>query len=284
MLLVVLLVLSLALITGYAREGSTGPLHNVQGTVSSVFTPAKVLSGMLSGAEQSTSDMVSNAQANEATLTALRTTNEELRQRVAQMEEYYQEAQRLQELLGVKDQYAMEGVTCRVISRSTDSWNQVLTIDGGTDDGVRAGLPVIGGSGLVGQVISASATKADVRLLQDRQTGVAAMIQSSRAEGILVGSLDGLLYLEDVSSDVSVSTGDVVITSGLGGGYYRGIMIGTVVKVDGSQGDENRKIIVEPNASASPLEEVMVVTGMNSSGLAEPSDPSGSTTSKSSSR
>ena len=266
--LVVLLVLSLVCVTVYSREGASGPLHGLQGAISTVFTPAKLLSGTISNAERNAAQGAADAGASAETLTNLRTTNEELRQRVAQLEEYYQEAQRLQQLLNVRDAYAMKGITCRVISRSTDSWNQTLTIDGGTDDGVRAGLPVIGNSGLVGQVVSASAKTAEVRLLQDPQSGVAAMIQSSRAEGILTGSFDGLLYLKDVSSTAKVQVGDVVITSGLGGGYTRGIIIGTVVNVDDSHGGENRKIIVEPNDSAGPLEEIMVVTEMNSQGAA----------------
>ncbi len=279
--LVVLLALSLVLLVGYAREGSSGLLHNAQGTMSSLFTPSKVLSGMFTSAEQAATQGLADATADEETLSALRRSNEELRETVAQMEEYYQEAQRLQQLLDVKDSYSMEGVTCRVISRSTDSWNQVLTIDAGTEDGIRAGLPVVGGSGLVGQIISASATTAEVRLLQDPQSGVAALIQSNRKQGIVTGSFDGLLYLEDVDSDAQVQAGDVIITSGLGGGYYRGIMIGTVVKVDGAQGDENRKIILEANDSASPLEEVMVVTAMNSAGLADDEDDSSSGSSSS---
>ncbi|MCR5583379.1 MAG: rod shape-determining protein MreC [Eggerthellaceae bacterium] len=282
LVLIVLLVISLVSVTMYAREGSSGLLHKVQGGVSSVFTPLKLVSATISAAEDSTSDSITDA-TQATTVTELTEENQELRQTIAELEEYRQEAQRLQELMNVADMYSMEGVTCRVLSRSTDAWNLVVTIDAGTSSGVRAGLPVIGSSGLVGQVISATDSTAEVRLLADPQTGIAAMIQSSRAEGILKGSFDGLLYLEDVSSSVDVQKGDVVITSGLGGGYYRGIIIGTVVKVDGNAGDDDRTIIVEPNASTGSLEEVMVVTAMNSEGAAAESSTTSSTSSSSSS-
>ena len=122
----------------------------------------------------------------------------------------------------------------------------------------------MGTSGVVGQVVSASTNTATVRLLTDPQSGAAAMVQSSRAEGILRGSLVGLLYLEDLDADAEVAAGDVVVTSGLGGSYARGLIIGTVVKVDSSQGDSSRRVVVSPNDSISTLEDVLVVSSVGS--------------------
>ena len=95
------------------------------------------------------------------------------------------------------------------------------------------------------------------------------MVQSSRAEGVVRGSLNSLLYLENVGDDVSVSIGDVVLTSGLGGSYTKGLLIGTVVRVDGSTTDATRKIIVSPNETASVLQEVIVVTSAASGAESE---------------
>ena len=124
----------------------------------------------------------------------------------------------------------------------------------------------MGPAGVVGQVVSASPGSAVVRLLTDPQSGAAAMVQSSRAEGVVRGSLNGLMYLENVGDDVSVNVGDVVLTSGLGGSYTKGLLIGTVVRVDGSTTDATRKIIVSPNETASSFEEVIVVTSAASDG------------------
>ena len=74
------------------------------------------------------------------------------------------------------------------------------------------------------------------------------------------GSLDGLLYLENIDADVVVNVDDLVVTSGLGGSYTRGLLIGRVVKVEGSVGDATRRIVVSPNGTADVLEEVLVVT------------------------
>jgi rod shape-determining protein MreC len=98
-----------------------------------------------------------------------------------------------------------------------------------------------------------------VRLLTDAQSGAAAMVQSSRAEGIVRGSLSGLLYLENIEADVKLSVGDVVITSGLGGSYVKGLLIGTIVRVEGNSVDGTRTVVVSPNDSTSLLEEAIVV-------------------------
>ena len=231
-LLVALLVLSLALITTYAREGSSGVLHTAQNALSLAASPLRSASGALSAAEDASAATASDVVADESSLSVLREQNAQLRQNLAELEEYRAEAQRLQELLDLKDDNKLDGTAARVLSRSSDAWNNVITIDKGTDAGIHEGLAVMASSGLIGQVISTTSLSSQVRLMQDPQFGVAAMVQSSRAEGIVKGALDGLLYLEDIDSDAQVALGDTVITSGLGGGFYRGILIGTVVKID----------------------------------------------------
>jgi rod shape-determining protein MreC len=117
----------------------------------------------------------------------------------------------------------------------------------------------MGSSGVIGQVVSVAPSTCQVRLLTDPQSGCAALIQSTRAEGIVRGSLDGLLYLENIGADVNIQVGDVVLTSGLGGSYTRGLIIGTVVRVEGSAGNNTRKIVVMPNDTVTLLEEGLVV-------------------------
>lgn len=258
-LLVILLVVSLACATLYSREGESGPLHSIQSAVQSITSPFKVVGSGIGVAGGNIGVAIDDATADEATLSQLREQNAELRELVSQTEEYRQEVERLQELLDVKDDYDIEGVTGRVIGRSTDAWNQTITLNVGVNDGVESGMTVMGASGVVGQVVSTSASSCVVRLLSDPQSGAAALIQSSRAEGIVRGSLDRLLYLENIDADVTVSVGDVVLTSGLGGSYTRGLMIGTVVRVDGSTGDSARRIVVSPNDTTSAFEEVIVV-------------------------
>lgn len=263
-LLTVLLVLSLACVTLYAREGEDGAIHAAQQAASGLLGPLKAVSGGVSATENSISNRLEDITADPNSLVALREQNQQLRETVAELEEFRQEAVRLEGLLQVKNTYNAQGISARILSRATDAWNRIVSIDAGTAEGVRAGLPVMSTAGLIGQVVSTTEHTADVRLIQDSQSGIAVIVQSNREEGILYGSLEGLLYLEDIEDDIEIQPGDVVLTSGLGGGYYRGIMVGTVLKVEGEAGAGSRKIIVEPTGSDKPYEEVYVVTSMTS--------------------
>ena len=279
-LLIGLIVASVVMMTVYGREGETGPLHTLQSAVSGAVSPLRIVGGSIESATSTVGDTVDNVTADQSTLSGLREYNEQLVRQYSQMEEYKQEAQRLQKLLDLKDTYQIEGTGARVIGRSSEAWSQTVIINKGSDDGVSTGQTVMGTSGVVGQVVSTSSHTATVRLLTDPQSGAAAMVQSSRAEGILRGSLVGLLYLEDLDADAEVNVGDVVVTSGLGGSYARGLIIGTVVKVDAQQGDTSRRAVVSPNDAISTLEDVLVVSSVGSD--ADDSDDSSTSNSSSS--
>lgn len=258
-LLVVFALVSVVLMSVYASEGAGGILHTMQVQAHALMAPFQLVGESGGAFVEDAGVKFSDATADSGVLSELRQQNEELTELVTQAEEYRLEAERLQDLLNLKDAYAIEGVTGRVIGRSTDAWNQTITVDVGTSDGVEVGLTVLGPSGVVGQVTSATAGSCTVRLLTDPASGVAALVQSSRAEGIVRGSLNGLLYLDNVSPDIAVEAGDVVLTSGLGGSFAKGLLIGTVVRVDGRTGDESRKIVVAQNERVTSLEEVIVV-------------------------
>lgn len=258
-LLIVLLAASVVLVTVYSREGEGGPLHSVQNAVSGIAAPLKFAGAGVSSGVDSAGDALSDATAGEGTMSALRESNAELRELVVQAEEYRQEVQRLQGLLDMEDRYDIDGAVGRVIGRSATAWNQTITIDVGRSDGVEAGMTVMGATGVIGQVASVSDASSEVRLLTDSQSGAAAMVQSSRDEGIVRGSLEGLLYLEDLDEDAEVAVGDAVITSGMGGSYVSGLMIGTVVRVEAGQGGSPSTVVVSPNDDANALEEVVVV-------------------------
>ncbi|MGI6591537.1 MAG: rod shape-determining protein MreC [Eggerthellaceae bacterium] len=276
---IVLLIVSLVCTFGYAAEDEGGPLHKLQDGFNSLSTPFQIVGSGIGAAGNSASDAAQNITTDANTVSELKQQNEELRNYVSQLEEYRQEAKRLQKLLDLKDSYSMDSVTCRVIGKSSDAWSRTITLDQGSDSGVEVGMPVCASTGLVGQVTSVTPSTSEVRLIEDSQSGVAVLVQSNRAQGLLRGSLDGLLYLEDVDADKKVKVGDVIITSGSGGSYLRGLLVGTVVKVEETDGASNRTIVVSPNADADSLEEVMVVKKMGTDGAL--SDDSSSSSSSS---
>lgn len=269
MLLVLLLVISLVLVVVYAREGEEGPLHTIQDSTSALSSPLSSIGAASSSLAVSATASLEDLTADGQTMNQLQESNATLSQMVVELEEYRQEANRLESLIGLHDAYGFTSVAARVTGYSSDSYNRIITIDVGSASGVTEGLPVMGTTGVVGQVISVSTYSSQVRLLNDAQSGVAVMLQSSRSEGILSGSVEGVLYLEGVDEGVEVTEGEAVITSGLGGGYFRGLVIGTVSKVEQRQGDATRTIVITPNASFDNISEVLVVLGMSNNGAAD---------------
>jgi rod shape-determining protein MreC len=147
------------------------------------------------------------------------------------------------------------------LSHSNDSWNQIITIDKGANDGIGAGMPVMSANGLLGQVETTGPFTSTVRLITDPSSGVSVFLQASRKEGILTGSPERLLYLSYMSVDSQVEPGDVVITSGAGGIYPKGIVIGEVVSATHSVTDVYQTVVVKPVSRVESYEEVVVLTG-----------------------
>ena len=138
-LLAFLVVVSLAMTTVYAREGDDGTLHRAQAVVSGAVAPLKLVGATASSGAQTASEALGDLAADADTLSELRAYNAELVEQYAQMEEYRQENERLRQLVDLKDTYGIEGVGARVIGNPAGAWDQTVTIDKGTDDGVAPG-------------------------------------------------------------------------------------------------------------------------------------------------
>ena len=179
-----------------------------------------------------------------------------------------QESERLQALVDAQEAYGFESLGARVIGRSSSEWERSITIDRGSDDGLKSGMPVMGQAGLVGMVVSTTSETAKVRLVQDAQSGASAMVRSGNIEGIVRGSVEGVLYFEDMAADAMVNEGDVVITSGIGGSYFKGLVIGTVTKVERNASGSTMRAVVAQSGDGGLLQEVLVVLSMQSEGAA----------------
>lgn len=276
-LVIALAVTAVVLAVLFVREGEDGALHSAQSAAAGASSLAGQAGQGVGSGIDALAVGVENVTADDGTLSSLREQNEQLRAMLAQAEEYRQEALRLEELLQLTDNYKVDGVGARIIGKSTQAWSQTLVIDKGAADGLKTGLTVMGTTGVIGQIVGVSEHSATVRLVTDPQSGVAVLLQSSRAQGIVRGSLEGLLYFEHGDSDAIVEVGDVVLTSGLGGSYTPGLILGTVVKVESVQGDSSRTAVVSPNGSISSLEEVVVVMSAQSSNIAPSSAEGGQT-------
>ncbi len=258
-LLAILLVIALVITTVWYREGDSGPLHSVRKGVTVVATPIGKAGSWAFTPARSVSRFFANLNVDRSEISTLRSQNSELRARVMQLEESRLEAERLRKLMGIKDALEMDSVGARVIHGSVNNWSRTIVIDKGSDEGIQVGMPVLGAEGLLGQTIEVGPHSATVRLIQDEGSGVAAMLQSNRAEGVVNGAVDNTVVLDFISKETSVTVGDVVITSGLGGVFPKGIVIGEVSEIDDNSSSVYRSIKIEPAAKVSGIEEVIVI-------------------------
>ena len=208
-------------------------------------------------------------------LQSVRSDNEQLRREVAQLQvalqqqrALAQQSRTLVDLLKLREGTKLDTVAAGVIAGSASPDFRTLTIDKGSADGLRPDMAVIAPAGVVGRIITPSARAAKVQLLIDRNAAAGAIVERSRAQGVVEGT-GGSLQLNYVSGTADVKSGDVVSTSGIDGIYPKGFVIGqieSVEKVAGAFG----AIVIRPAVDFSSIEAVLVVTTPPLSGLEGP--------------
>lgn len=191
---------------------------------------------------------------------------DELRARVATLEgqvsrlsELERENQRLGALLGFHAQLPANAYGARVIARDPGPLSTSLTIDRGSRDGVTRGMAVVAPDGVVGRVVEVSHTVSRVALLTDHNSGIDAIVDRSRARGVVQGGSDGGCYMNYLNRDADVKVGDHVLTSGLDGAFPKGMTIGEVVEVGRRHRGLLQAATVTPSAALDRVEEVMLV-------------------------
>lgn len=199
--------------------------------------------------------------------------NERLQERVRELtwennrlREYVYENKRLLKLLDFKEKNASRFTLlgARVIARVPNNQYGILTVDRGSADGVRKDQVVVSDAGLVGRIIAVGPHTSDVLLILDRDGAAGAMVQESRTPGVVEGGKDesGLLRMVDLPYDARLKKGDVVVTSGLGGIFPRGIPIGEIVRFENQGSALDKYALVRPYVDFNRLEEVLIITGV----------------------
>jgi rod shape-determining protein MreC len=164
----------------------------------------------------------------------------------------------LERLLDLRDRSKLNTLAAEIIAAGATPDFRTLTIDKGAREGVRADMAVIAPAGVVGRVVMPSTRAAKVQLLVDRNAAAGALIERSRAQGVVMGGGDDRLRMDYVSEVADVIVGDLVVTSGIDGIYPKGYVIGQVESVEKS-GTAYKTITVKPAVDFTSLEEVLVV-------------------------
>jgi len=167
--------------------------------------------------------------------------------------------ERLRALLNFKKSIATPLLPAQLVAFDPSGWFQTILIDKGRNDGVVQDMAVVSSEGLVGRVIGVGNHHAKVLLILDGNSAVDAYIQRSRARGVLVGLGLELCLLKYVQRNEDVQVGDQVISSGMGGVFPKGLLVGTVQEVVRGSSGLFQRVEVEPAVNFSRLEEVLVV-------------------------
>ncbi len=183
-----------------------------------------------------------------------------LQSQVIQLQQQLREAETLYSLLdfarrGPQYQY----VAASIIGLDPSPFLHYVIINQGSDSGLRHGMPVVTQQGLVGRVSAVTANAARVQLITDPGSSVNVYLQSSETSLILNGSLTGELELDLIPQDLEIPQGDIVLTSGLGGGYPADVLIGQVVSVRTQEEDLFQSATVQPAIDYSTLQAVLVI-------------------------
>jgi rod shape-determining protein MreC len=269
----VLLILSLLLLVFH----ESGLLAPVESAAHYVIDP---LQRLLSNAIEGTGGVfrtVRDARELRAEVDDLQVQVDALRVENVRLREYEAESQQLRALLEFVSEYPVSTyLGAEVISRDAcedypcgdtlgvepNPYLRYVTINVGAQQGAEVGMSVVsGGAGLVGRVSQVGPRTAKVQLLTDSDSAVAALLQTTRGTGLVVGQPDGTLQMQYIPQEEDVRVGDIVLTSGLGGLMPKGLVIGQVTEVQQKEYETFQTATVRPALDLTRFELALVITG-----------------------
>ena len=260
-LVISLVTLSLVTITIDYRGGDSGPFEVAgRATLSAV--------GALQAAVSRLFRPVGSFFTGVARVGSLQRENEELQQRIQALERQSNESlardrelTELRSLLNMREANRLTGVAGSVIGESVSNFEWLITVDRGSEDGVRPNAPVVAGQGLIGRVVNVAPRWSQVQLIIDPGSSVAGRLAGSGETGLIRGRRNRDLTMDLVNPEEAIILNEQVVTAGYQGGLYPpGILVGFVSQVRDRPGGLTREITVRPAVDFSALQFVLVLT------------------------
>jgi rod shape-determining protein MreC len=254
-----LLVVMIVIVTGILST-SVPQLRLMQDVVSRLFTPVQwAISGPANGVGGFI-DTVRTAGELRDENVRLRDEIGKLKQDAAKITELERDNQQLREDTGLKAAFPdFQFIEAAVVATDPSNLAQAVTINRGSDEGIKVGMTVITPAGLVGKIIKVSPGAAKVLLVTDSSNSVTALVQESRANGVVNGERTQKLRMRYLDQAVTINLGDKVITSGIGGVYPPGILIGEVSEVNKKDTDIFQEAVISPAVELGSLEKMLVI-------------------------
>ncbi|MFB0534129.1 MAG: rod shape-determining protein MreC [Anaerolineae bacterium] len=240
------------------ETGNTRAVENL------ILRPVTPVQDHLSGLANDLSDLVQTFR----DLQELRHRNEQLQSladslmiETVRLRELESENETLRQLLEFTQANPTAGYrAAEVVGQDPSNLLRSIIIDAGTGDGVAEGMPVVTDRGLVGRIVEVSSRSSKVLLITDVSSSVNAILQSSRATGIVEGKVDGGLVMKYIPQTVTVNVGDIILTSGLGATFPKRLVIGQVTAVQKLDIEMFQRAEIKPTVDFERLEIVLVIT------------------------
>lgn len=214
----------------------------------------------ITGNDQAISDIEQLKEENKQ----LKEENTKLKQEERELEILKSENNTLKEYLDLKNKYGnYSTVPAYLIEKTYSNYEKVIVINVGTKDGVKVNMPVISESGLVGHIISVTETTAKVQTILDTASNVSSEI-STASQSILIKGVQGnnkQVRATNIPAESTLMPGDTVVTSGLGGIYPKGILIGTIKEVINTKNEMDRYAYIDTATNFNKLSTVLVIAG-----------------------
>ncbi|MCF8142555.1 MAG: rod shape-determining protein MreC [Deltaproteobacteria bacterium] len=167
--------------------------------------------------------------------------------------------ERLRSLLQFKEAIQRPVVAAQVIGLDPTGWFKSVIIDKGKNAGLKWDMPVVNASGVVGRIVSVSNNYAKVLLIIDQNSAVDCLTQRSRDRGMVKGTSGQVCKMDYMAKSSDAVVGDLIITSGLGGVFPKGLPVGEISAVKEGEGKLFKDIDVMPSVDFSKLEEVLII-------------------------
>lgn len=256
----IILMFVLAVNTSGEREDLSGP----EAVLREVLWPFQQVAGFVSDKFSVIGDYFGGMDQLREENARLQEENNRLQEEIVDATETNRENDRLKELLNYAEDLSAnwEYVTTSIVNRSQSNWYSTMIINGGEDQGFAVGQAVVASGGLVGRIINVTAHTSEVLLICDQDGAVAGVIQSTRTFGVVEGtnSSSAELQMVHIPYTENIEKYDSVITSGLGGVYPKGLLIGYISDITTEPGGLTMVAVVKSYVDFDSLEEVMVLT------------------------
>jgi len=246
----------------------TGQLRPIQNFLARLTSPVQITTSGLTHSFNTLWDGLVGFRTTQQRLTELEKINGSLTVENLRLQEVEQENEQLRGLLAFAQErpsFELRGgqIIARVIGWDSNNFLNYIMLDLGRVHGMATGMPVLTNQGLVGRVSEVTDVTAKVLLITDPSSSINVLLQSSRLNGMLAGQPGADPIVDFIPQGETFSVGEIVVTSGLGGRFPKGIPVGQVVEIQQKDFEQSQRAVVRPTVNLDRLELVLVVTNFD---------------------